>query len=112
MSGGATNSGNLGLAYGATRDKLRVYFQGVGCEVTATEAVDAKFTADGEQCPLDATWSIAALGITSWVFESFSIDLAGKRVSFVARATRQREDGQTVDMCLKLDSELSGDFPE
>jgi hypothetical protein len=55
--------------------------------------------------------SVAALGILSWTFESFTLDMAAKHVSFVARATRKRDDGQTIDMCLKLDADLTGDLP-
>jgi hypothetical protein len=55
--------------------------------------------------------SIKALGIQSWTFETFSLDVASKHVSFLARATRQRDNGDLVDLCLEVDSDLTGEFP-
>jgi len=112
LGGSATTDGMLGVAYGPTHDELRVYLQGVGCEITASRASDGKFTADRAKCSLDPDFSIAVLGITSFNFESFSLDPASKQLSFVVRATRTRDNGQVVDLCLKLDSAVTGDFPQ
>lgn len=110
IGGKDTAEGNLGLTYGATHNDLSVYVQGIGCTITPSSTDGNEFSATNADCPLDPVMSVATLGILSWTFESFTLDLAGKHVSFVARATRKRDDAQIVDLCLKLDSDLTGDL--
>ncbi|HVY31904.1 MAG TPA: hypothetical protein VHB79_35460 [Polyangiaceae bacterium] len=110
--GSATTDGFLGLDYGANHDQLRVYWQGIGCTISAQRGAGSNFEADGADCPLDPTMSIAALGFTSWKLDQLALDLAAKKLSFVARGTRKRDDGKLVDLCLKLDSDVTGEFPE
>ncbi|HEY3256857.1 MAG TPA: hypothetical protein VGJ91_23035 [Polyangiaceae bacterium] len=111
LGGGDTAEGNLGLSYGASQQELEIYLQGVGCSLTATSSDGNIFSASGASCALDPVMSAFALGIADWTFESFAIDLLQKHVSFLARATRRRDDDQVVDLCLELDSDLTGDFP-
>lgn len=110
LGGKDTAEGNLGLALGANRNELAVYVQGIGCTFTATSSDGSIYSASGADCPLDPVMSVAALGILNWTFESFSLDVGAKHVSFVARATRKRDDDQIVDLCLKLDSDLTGNL--
>lgn len=109
--GSATTDGFLGIAYGSSHDELRVYLQGIGCTLSAQRSAGT-FKADGADCPLDPTMSVAALGFTSWKLEQFALDLVAKRLSFVARGTRKRDDGNLVDLCLELDSDVTGEFLE
>jgi hypothetical protein len=111
LGGAATADGYLELAHGGTPSELGIYVQGVGCTITAKTTDDNVFTANGVDCPLDPVMSIKALGIQSWTFETFSLDVASKHVSFLARATRQRDNGDLVDLCLMVDSDLTGEFP-
>lgn len=111
LGGGGTSEGYFGLAFGADRQTLEVYVQGIGCSFAATSTDGNTFTAADADCPLDPTMSIAFIGILTWRVETFSLDMSAKRVSLLARATRERGDGMLVDLCWKLDSDLAGELP-
>lgn len=111
IRGSGNGYGYLGIAYGGSRNEMDVYVQGVGCTFTARSEDGSVFSASDADCPLDPVFSVAALGIQSWKFENFALDVASKHVSFLARGTRTRDTGMVVDLCLQLDSSLVGDFP-
>ena len=111
IGGGSSTYGYLGLAVGPTHNDLNIYVQGVGCTFAATSTDGYTFTANEADCPLDPVMSISRLGVVSWKFETFSLDLRAKRLRFLARATRKRDTGLLVDLCLSVDSSLAGDLP-
>ena len=111
IGGGSYPYGYLGLAYGTSRNDLNIYVQGVGCTFIAHSTDGVLFTANSADCPLDPVFSVARLGIVTWSFENFSLDMGAMQLSFLARATRKSDTGELLDLCLRLDSAVTGDLP-
>lgn len=111
VDGNSGTAGFLMLELGQTPNQMVVYVQGVGCSITAQSQDGIVFHADGTDCKLDPIFSIVALGFVSWQFETFTLDLGLRQLSYLAKATRKNSAGELFDVCLQVQSPLTGDLP-
>lgn len=111
LVGHDSTDGTLVMKFGADRNELIIYEEGIGCTVKARSTDGIVFNADGSDCVLAET-GISQLGAKSRHFDKYSIDFGAKTWTYSSIYVQDRAPDGLRTECLRVTAQIVGELPQ